>query len=387
MRTGVALGLVLGFACPALPCSLCANVRQAPTFRLEAAQSSAHLVLLGTLENPQLARGVAGSGTTDFRVIEVLRATRGLPAAYQKRKGDIVVLPSYVPISDPANPPVYVLFCSTTRDGVTPYRPVPLTSAKTADYVKAALSLPDNDARLRLNFYFRHLGHPDAQVSTDAFLELSRATDSEIGELGKILPPEPLRRLIQDPKTPEVQLGLLAFLLGSCGTSQDAAWFKAVLTNPAERFASAYDGVLGGYIQMHPREGWVLAERVLREGKKQLPMRLSAVRTLRFFMAWKPAEARAPVRRCLSAILAQGELTDLAAEDLRRWQMWELTSEVLAQYGRRGLDAPIHRRAILRYALSCPHPAAQAFVANLRRRNAEEVREVEEGLRGFDSRY
>jgi len=145
---------------------------------------------------------------------------------------------------------------------------------------------------------------------------------------------------------------------------------------------SAYDGLLGGYIQMRPREGWELAERLLREGRQPSLVRLSAVRTLRFYMAWKPAEMRAVVRRCLSAILTQGELVDCAVEDLRRWQMWELTNEVLAQYGRKGFDAPIYRRAIVRYAMSCPVPAAQKFIAEQRKRNAELVSEIEESLTG-----
>ncbi len=373
---------------PALPCSLCVNIRQAPTFRQEASQPSAHLVLYGTLENARLRSDlpVAGAGSTDFRVVEVLKIDGRLPLIYRKQKGDVLTLSSYVPIEDAKKPPQYLAFCTATREGTYPYRYVLATSSRTVEYVKAALSLPANDMRGNLAFFFRHLDDADPQVASDAFLEFTRASDRDIGEMGKLLKPEPLRRWLKDPKTPAERLGLYAFLLGSCGSREDATWFQNVLARPTENQTSAYDGLLGGYIQMRPREGWELAERLLREGRQQTLVRLSAVRTLRFYMAWKPAEMRTVVRRCLAAILTQGELVDCAVEDLRRWQMWELTNEVLAQYGRKGFDAPIYRRSIVRYALSCPQPAAQRFVVELRKRDAEMVGEVEEGLRGLEDR-
>src|SRR5207302_1359249 len=124
------------------------------------------------------------------------------------------------------------------------------------------------DARGNLGFFFRHLDDADASTAADAFLELTRASDREIGEMGKLLKPEPLRRWLNDPNTPEERLGLYAFLLGACGTREDASWFQNVLARPTAKQVSAYDGLLGGYIQMRPREGWELAERLLREGRQ-----------------------------------------------------------------------------------------------------------------------
>jgi hypothetical protein len=368
----------------AWPCSLCVNVRQSPTFRQEAGRPSAHVILHGTLENPRLSSDNIGNGAgaTDFRVIEVLKVDERLPAGYRKKAGDILVLPSYFPIEDAKNPPHFLAFCSATREGLTPYRYVTVTSNRMIDYFKAAAALPANDTRGNLGFFFRHLDDGDESISNDAFLEMSRASDREIGEMGQLLKPDSLRRWLRNPNTPEMRLGLYAFLLGSCGTREDADWFQATLARPTEKQVSAYDGLLGGYIQMRPREGWDLAERLLREGRQPLLVRLSAVRALRFYMAWKPVEMRPAVRRCLSAILLQGELVDCAVEDLRRWQMWELTKEVLAQYGRKGFDAPMYRRAIIRYAVSCPSPAAKTFVAELRKRDAETVSEIEESLSG-----
>jgi hypothetical protein len=73
-------------------------------------------------------------------------------------------------------------------------------------------------------------------------------------------------------------------------------------------------------------------------------------------------------------------MADMAIEDLRRWKWWDLTNEVLAQYGKTTHAAPLVKNAILRYALCCPEPAAAAFVKNVRAANPAWVREVEESI-------
>src|SRR5262249_7263558 len=104
------------------------------------------------------------------------------------------------------------------------------------------------------------------------------------------------------------------------------------------------------------------------------------LRTLRFYYGWKPQESKERVLRGLASAIPQGDLADLAIEDLRRWQLWDLTDDVLAQYGKKSHDAPLMRRAIIRYALSCPKPQAAAFIIQRRRDDAEAVKDVDEGL-------
>jgi hypothetical protein len=104
------------------------------------------------------------------------------------------------------------------------------------------------------------------------------------------------------------------------------------------------------------------------------------LRTLRFYHGWKPDETRAQVLRGLAVALPEGDLADLAVEDLRRWQAWDLTADVLALYARKSHSAPIMRRAILRYALCCPRPEAATFLADRRREDPALVKDVEESL-------
>src|SRR6266700_1846759 len=106
----LAAGLLAALPCPTLACTLCANIRQTPTFRQEAAGPGARLILYGTLANPRLA-GDAGKGQTDLCVEAVLKADPALPRKQRKGPGDRLVLPYYLPPQAPGVPPRYLVFC------------------------------------------------------------------------------------------------------------------------------------------------------------------------------------------------------------------------------------------------------------------------------------
>jgi hypothetical protein len=356
-------------ACPPVSaCNLCNNVQQSLTFRQEAGQ--AKLILYGTLEKPRL---VGEMGKTDLRVETVLKTdTAFKPAA-------VIEVPRYVP-ADPKDPPHFVLFCDVFNGNLDPYRGVPLKGKEAVDYLKGALVLDPKDRTATLLYYFRYLEHADKELANDAFLEFAKANDREIGQVAPKLAPERLRAWVKDPQTPVQRLGLYAFLLGACGGDPDTALFRSLLQDPDERTTSAFDGILGGYIQLRPSEGWDLAMALLRDEKKPFPVRYAVVRTLRFYHGWKPDETRAQVLRGLAVALPEGDLADLAVEDLRRWQAWDLTADVLALYARKSHSAPIMRRAILRYALCCPRPEAATFLADRRREDPALVKDVEESL-------
>ena len=363
------LGLLILPPCPAPACSLCGNaLQQAPTLRQEAAQPSARVILYGPIENPR------GATTTTLTIESVLRSD---PIVSGKKELD---LGRYLPVSDPKNPPRFLVFCDVNKDKIDAYRGVPIRTAEGLDYIKKALALDPKDPGANLDFYFRYLEHADKEVAFDAFLEFVRANDQQLGQASSKLSADKLRGWLNDPKTPPERLSLYAFLLGGCGGDADADFLREALKDDGERTINAYDGYLGGYIHLRPREGWDLAVTTLRDGRKPLPMRLAVVRAVRMYHGWRPKESRDDVLRCLTAEVAQGELADVAIEDLRRWKMWDLTPDVLALYGRKGFDAPILQRAIIRYAISCDDEASKKFVADRRKAEPEVVREVEESL-------
>ena len=353
---------------PAVGCSLCGGaLQQAPTLRQEAAQPTARMILFGPIQNAR------GATTTELTVESVLRSDPVI--AGQK----VLDLGRYLPVSDPKNPPRFLVFCDVIKDKVDAYRGVPVRSAEGLDYVKKTMALDPNDPGGNLDFYFHYLEHPDKEIAFDAYLEFA-ANDRQIGQASSKLSADKLRGWLKDPQTPPERLAMYAFLLGGCGGDVDADFLEAQLKDDSDRIVNAYDGFLGGYIHLRPRDGWDKAFAVLRDGRKPLPMRLAVIRMVRMYHGWQPKESRDNVLKCEAAILAQGELADVAIEDLRRWQMWDLTPDILPLYGQKGFDAPIMQRAIVRYALSCKDDAAQKFTAERRRSEADLVKEVEESL-------
>ncbi len=372
-RIGVVLGTLFFVGSPALACSLCSG-QQSATLRQDAAQ--AKLVLYGTLLNPRLNAGTdatASGGSTDLRIETVLKTD---PFLGDKK---LIELPRYVPF-DPKNPPKFLVFCDIFNGKLDAYRGIPVRSAAVADYLKGALALDPRDRTKALLYFFSYLEHRDPDVANDAYLEFAKASDQEVGQVASQLAADKLRTWIQDPQTPAHRLNLYGFLLGACGGDRDAAMLEALLQKPTERMAGALGGLLSGYIQLRPREGWELAWFMLRDRRRPFTERFAVLGMLKFYHGWKPEETRQEVLRGLGALLSQNDLADLAIEDLRRWQMWDLTSEVLALYGKKDFDAPIQRRAIVRYALSCPRAEASRFVAQLQKQDPDLVKDVEESL-------
>jgi hypothetical protein len=374
MTRWLSIGFValVGIVSAAPACSICTmNLQQAQSFRLDAAQ--ARLILYGTLHNPTL---VGANGTTELHIEAVLKNDPFLNNA------KTVVLPRYIPVSDPKDPPKFVVFCDVYNNKLDPYRGVPVKGDAVVEYLKGALALDGKDRSQTLLYYFRYLEHPEKEVAADAFLEFAKATDQEIGAVAGKLAPEKLRGWVKDPQTPAFRLNVYALLLGACGGEQDAALLRSMLQNPNEQTTSALDGILAGYIQLRPQEGWDLAVGLLRDTSKPFPVRYAVLRALRFYHGWKPDETRGRVLRGMETLLPQEDIADLAIEDLRRWQVWDLTGDVLALYGKKSHSAPIMRRAIVRYALcSAPaKPEAASFVAERRRTEPVLLKEVEESL-------
>ncbi len=375
-RRIVALGLValLALGKPLAPaCSLCTPMANVATLREDAAGSQ--LIIYGTLSNPRLNPAVPGSGTdgaaTDLSVERVLKTD----AILGRRK--VVTLPRYVPV-DPKNPPKFLVFCTVANGKLDPIRGCPASPAM-IEYLAGAMALKPNDVSKQSAYFGRFLDHPDPEVSGDAFREFARAGDGEIARAAKQLDPVRLRRLLTDPQTPPDRLALLGYLLGGCGTPADADLLGRLLGQPDDRLGRAFSGLVAGYVQLRPDDGWRLLFSVLVDPQQPFSRRLAALSAVRFFYRSQPA-MRPRAIQILAALVPQGDLTDLAVEDLRQWGEWSLTVDVLTQYGKKSHAAPMVRRAIVRYALSCPRAEAKQFVEQLRQTDRQLVQDVEESL-------
>jgi hypothetical protein len=369
---GFAVIVALLVPSPALPCSLCPG-QKAQTLRQEAAQAT--LVLYGNLANPRLKlNDPRGGGTTELHIESVLKSDPILNG----RK--MIELPHYIP-SDPKSPAKFLLFCNVISGKLDPYRGLPVKAPALIDYLRGAMTRDARDRPPDLAYFFGYLDNSAEEIAGDAFLEFAKASDEHIGRVAPKLAPAKLRSWLQDPKTPPERLGLYAYLLGACGSDQDARMLREMLLErPTERTRAALGGYLAGYIQLQPRDGWDLAVNMLRDERRPFLERLSLIGTLRFYQGYAPKESRTNILRATEVLLPQGDIADLAIEDLRRWQWWELTAQVLAQFSKKTHDAPIMRRAIVRYALSSPQPEVQSFLADVRKQDPDLYQDVKESL-------
>jgi hypothetical protein len=350
----------------ATACSLCANLQQVPTFRQEAAQPNARMILYGTFKNPQ------ASGT-EFHIEKVLRTDKFIEGK------TVVLVPKYIP-SKEEKP--FLLFADVFKDNIDAYRGVPIKTAAGVEYVQKVLKLDPKNTTENLLFFFQYLDCADKEVANDAFMEFAKASDVEIGQVAKKLPADKLRGWLKDKETPPERVGLYSFLLGACGNKDDAPMLAAMLRDTNEQTTKAYDGILAGYINLRQKEGWELALATLKDDKKSFELRLGVVRTMRFFYLAHPKESKEKVLKGMEIMLARSDLADVAIEDLRRLKILDLTPEVLGLYGQKGYEGQLMRETIIRYALSCKDDTTtQKFLAERRKAEPDLVRDVEDSLR------
>ncbi len=372
MKRVVALAAVLAVGIPAAACSFCGgNVATQSTLRERFAQSKA--VVLGTLKNPKFSDD-RGAGTTEFHFDRVLKADPIIA------KRDAVLLPRYLPVIG-QTPPSYLMFFDAADGKPDPYFGVS-AQEPIQKYVAGIAALDPKHQVKRLAYFFDHLDSTEAAIAEDAFLEFAKTPDAEIVAARTVLSPAKLQRLLLDPKTPPFRLGVFAMMLGLCGDATHAGTFVKLLTPPlTEAVAGNLGGILAGYAVIDPKAGWTAIRSTLADTKANFAHRLSALQAVQFFQVTRPKDYRPIILDTYKSILLDADLADIAVDDLRRWGWWDLSADVLALYAKPTHNAPVYRKGIVRYALSCPEPITKRFVDAIRKTEPQLVADVEDGLK------
>ncbi|MFL5339978.1 MAG: hypothetical protein ACJ8F7_07495 [Gemmataceae bacterium] len=358
--------------CPALACTLCGgDLNSKATMRQEATQ--AKVIVVGKLTNARLnPNSPDGSGLTELQVERVLK-----PHAILKGVSQITI-PRYLPFDEKS--PKFLLMADVVQGKLDITAGRFVKDERVFDYLTAVQKLDEAGRAKMLQFYFEHLDSPVPEIAQDAYIEFAKATDAEVGQFAHTLKPDRLRKLLENPETQAAQLRLFAFLLGGCGQAQDADLLLRLLQTDSERTHNALGGLLAGYIVLRPTEGWKRAADIVADPKRQFLDHYAVLSTLRFFRGWKPNENGEVIRYVLKLAVADGSLADVAVEDLRRWGWWELTDAVVSAFSLKSHDAPIVRRAIARYALSCPQEKAKQFIVDLKKKDPALVKDAAESL-------
>jgi hypothetical protein len=377
----VALGLFLS---PSGACPFCGM--QGPTLTGEVAQ--AKMVLYGTLANAD-AKANNGDGTTDLVVESTVKNELAGKKDDPLADGNKTVrLDRYLPPQE-GDKYRYLVYCDVFKGKIDPYRVLPvLKDADMAKYLLGALSHKDEVIGKRLRFFFDYLDNPDLEISNDAYKEFGNADYKDYRDMAKSLPAERVARWLEDPKTPAFRYGLYASMLGHCGGEKDAALLRKMLDDPAKRLGSGVDGMLAGYVMLKPKEGWAYTLDLLKDGKKEFMLRYASLRAVRFLWDSRPdLIAKKELEAGMAVLLDQSDIADLAIDDLRKRECWDMADRVLALQKTKSYEIPIVRRAILRFALSCKDhdkdksKAAAAYVAEQRKNDPQMVADAEELLK------
>ena len=133
---------------------------------------------------------------------------------------------------------------------------------------------------------------------------------------------------------------------------------------------------------LDPKNGWEYIHAILKDPSKEFMLRYAALRAVRFFWDSRPdLFDKKNLVDGVCQLLDQSDMADLAIEDLRKWNRWEVDERVLALQNKKSHDATIIRRSILKYALACPDPKAAVVVQDWRKRDPEMVKDAEEMLK------
>jgi hypothetical protein len=173
-------------------------------------------------------------------------------------------------------------------------------------------------------------------------------------------------------------------MLGHCGKPEHAALLRGMLDDEQHRVSSGVDGILAGYLLLAPKEAWPYLKAILADPAKEFLFRYAALRTARFFWDYRPdVIAKKDLSAAIAQLLDQKDVADLAIEDFRKWQCWDMTERILGLQDKPVYTVGVVRRAVLRYALAAaPHnEAAKKFVDEQRKKDPEGVHNAEELLK------
>ena len=348
-------------------CPFCAEQR-GPTFVEDF--SKAEIVVLGTFTNA--TKGRLSEASTDFAIEQTIKDH---PLLKGKKS---LTLPRYLQPSKEK----FLIFCDVYKGELDPYRAIPLASETSmVKYLTGAMAIDSHPAGEKLRYYFDYLTSPETEIGLDAYRQFAKADYKDYSEMAKKLPADTIAAWMRDPKTPSYRLGLYASLLGHCGKAEHAAMLKKLIDDPETRRGGGVDGMMAGLVMIDPAN-WTTVDQLMLDPKQDFQLRYSAFRTARFFWDIRPdLVSKAKLDKSVSDLTEDRDMSDFAIDELRRWQRWEHTKDILGLFDKKSHNLSVIKRAILRFALQSPEESAKTFVAQQRSRDAAWVTDTEELLK------
>jgi hypothetical protein len=364
----------VGLAVPTAACPFCNQSGQTLTADL----NQASMVLYGKLEKAN--NKIDGN---DILVVEAVIKDH----EFRKGQTRIDLGRNFDP--NPSDDKLrYVVFCDIYKGKLDPFRGFAVRLNKDgkndiAKYLQGALKVKDAKPGERLRFFFDYLDNDEAEVSNDALKEFGNADYKDYQEMAKALPPDKIAGWLKDKNTASYRYGLYASLLGHCGKPEHAKLLHDMLEDDKQPILAGLDGIMAAYTMLQPKEGREYIEKIVKDPKKDFMIRYAALRTLRFLWQYRTDLVKhEQIAELTANLIDQKDIADLAIEDLRKWNRWELADRILGiRNSETYQKTPIIRRALLRYALRCKdNKAIDAFLKEQREKDPEGVKQAEELL-------
>jgi hypothetical protein len=330
--------------------------------------TEADVIVFGQLENARQKGN--GLGETDLTVLEVLK-----PHPLIKGR-KVLTLPRYLPRPDPKKPYTFVVSGKVKQNQLDFQEYVEIeNNPRSLAYIRGCLKHDPKKPVEMLRYYLDHLEDSDQMIATDAFTELTQASDAVRDQAARTLTAKMVWTWLRNPKIAPERRSIYAFLLAGCGNPGDAEELFQELDTEGGKVGYFYS-----ILSLKPSYGAKVKAIV---GNRRLPFvrRYAVLNATQRLHETQPAAFReAQALDIMEGFLGQPDMADFAVEDFRKWKRWEYTDRILALYGKPGYKSPIVRRSILRFALQSPIPQAGVFVRLLRQQDAEWVEETEEIL-------
>jgi hypothetical protein len=338
------------------------------------------VIVIGQFTN---AQGDQTKGTTDLVVQEIL-------------KGDAVVagkktitVERYVADKEKK---VYLAF-GTVKQGMIEFHLGIASSPAFIDYVRGLLRIDVKDRTAVVKYCFDRLEDKDSEIAARAVNEFlvqkswgglfSTAPDPRLRTVARKLSPQKLRQWLGSEDVEGNRADLYCCLLGICGDTSDVDLLQKFVAKQRQKMGRHAQEAFIGIVRLSPKDGFQYARNFLKAKDDPFGVRYSAYSAIVHFLDdEKGVVAQDLLLGALSDLIEDAEFADFPIFQFWERRVWKYTDRILALKNNKAIfRIPVVRRQLLLYALQCPDPAAQRFIAELRKTDPDSVSEAEELLK------
>jgi hypothetical protein len=197
------------------------------------------------------------------------------------------------------------------------------------------------------------------------------------------LSPQKLRQWLGSEDVEGNRADLYCCLLGICGDTSDVDLLQKFVAKQRQKMGRHAQEAFIGIVRLSPKDGFQYARNFLKAKDDPFGVRYSAYSAIVHFLDdEKGVVAQDLLLGALSDLIEDAEFADFPIFQFWERRVWKYTDRILALKNNKAIfRIPVVRRQLLLYALQCPDPAAQRFIAELRKTDPDSVSEAEELLK------